>query len=85
VSLPASRVLGVAGAAAAVLYLLLDSGLARAEPAPKILSVTLGVLALLFALGTWTAGIMGEKTRQPMLLGLALALGGYAVFRLFAF
>lgn len=82
----APRVLGVAGAVAALLYLLLDSGLVRPEGAPKILSVTLVVLALVFALGTWTAGF-GEqqRRRQPLLAGLSLGLGAYAIVRLVAF
>lgn len=77
--------LGVGGAVAVVLYVMLDSGVVRSEGTPKIMSVTLIVLALLFALGTWTAGFGGQTNRQPMLAGLALGLAGYAILRLFAF
>lgn len=81
----ASRVLGVAAAVGAVLYVMLDSGIIRPEGTPKVMSVTLIVLALVFTLGTWTASFGGQPNRQPMMAGLALGLAAYAVLRLVAF
>jgi hypothetical protein len=83
--MPASRVLGIAGAVGAVLYVMLDSGIVRPEGTPKVMSVTLIVLALVFTLGAWTAGFGNQPERRPMMAGLAVGLAGYAVLRLFAF
>ena len=83
--MPPSRVLGIAAAVAAVLYVMLDSGVVRPEGTPKVISVTLIVLALVFTLGAWTAGFSGQPERRPMMVGLALGLASYAVLRLFAF
>jgi hypothetical protein len=82
---PPSQVLGIAGAVGALLYVMLDSGIVRSEGAPKVMSVSLLVLALLFTVGAWTAGFGNKPARRPMLTGLALGLASYAVLRLFAF
>jgi len=82
---PASRVLGVAGVVAAVLYVMLDSGIVRPDGTPRVMSVTLIVLALVFTLGTWTASFGGDPSRRPTMAGLAIGLAGYALLRLFAF
>jgi len=82
---PASRVLGIAAAVGVVLYVMLDSGIVRPEGTPRIMSVTLIVLALVFTLGTWTARFGNQPQRQPMLAGLAVGLAGYAILRLLAF
>jgi hypothetical protein len=83
--MPPSRVLGIAAAVGAVLYVMLDSGVVRPEGAPKVLSVSLLVLSLIFTVGAWTAGIGNQPKRRPILAGLALGLATYAVLRLFAF
>jgi len=82
---PASRILGVAAAVGAVLYVMLDSGVVRPEGTPRVISVALIVLAVVFTLGTWTASFGAQKSKQPMLAGLAIGLAGYAILRLFAF
>jgi hypothetical protein len=82
---PPSRVLGIAGAVGVFLYVMLDSGVVRPEGTPKVMSVTLIVLALVFTLGAWTAGFGGQPERRPMMVGLALGVASYAVVRLFAF
>jgi hypothetical protein len=82
---PASRVLGIAAAVGVVLYVMLDSGVVRPEGTPRVMSVTLIVLALVFTLGTWTARFSAQPQRQPMLAGLAVGLAGYAILRLLAF
>jgi drug/metabolite transporter (DMT)-like permease len=80
-----SRVLGIAAAVGAVLYVMLDSGVVRPEGTPKVMSVTLIVLALVFTLGAWTSGFGSQPERRPMMVGLALGVASYAVVRLFAF
>lgn len=81
----ASRVLGVAAAVGAVLYVMLDSGIVRPEGTPRVMSVTLLVLALIFTIGSWTASFGNQPNRQPMMAGLALGLAAYAILRLVAF
>ena len=85
--MPLPRVLGIAAAVGVVLYVMLDSGIVRPEGTPRVMSVTLIVLSLVFALGTWTASFGGQvgPNRQPMLAGLALGLASYAILRLIAF
>jgi len=83
--MPPSRVLGIAAAVGVVLYVMLDSGVVRPEATPRVMSVALIVLALLFTVGAWTAGMGNQPERRPMLAGLALGLASYAVLRLFAF
>lgn len=80
-----ARVFVVAGAAVSVLYLMLDSGVVRSEAAPRIVSVGLLVLTVIFGVGGWTASISGEAGRSSALAGLAIGVGGYAVFRVIAF
>ena len=81
----ASRVLGVAAAVGVVLYVMLDSGIVRPEGTPRVMSVTLIVLALVFTLGTWTASFGNQPDRRPTMAGLAIGLAGYAILRLLAF
>ena len=76
------RVIATAIAVAAVLYLALDSGLMTSEPAAPVLSASLGGLALLFGLGAWATRVGGQPERSPLLAGLAIGLGGYAILRL---
>ena len=83
--MPPARIAGIAAAVGAVLYVMLDSGVVRPEGTPKVMSVTLIVLALVFTLGAWAAGFGGQAERRPMMVGLALGLASYAVLRLFAF
>ena len=71
----------MAGVVAGLLYWRLDSGLVMAEPAPRLVSVPLGGLALLFALGAWAASFKGQPRRAPFFAGLALGVGGYAILR----
>jgi len=82
---PPSRVFGIAGAVGVFLYLMLDSGIVRPEGTPRVMSVTLIVLAIVFTLGTWTASFGNQPERRPMMAGLALGLASYAVLRLVAF
>ena len=81
----AARVLVTAALVAAVLYLMLDSGAVTPEPAPPLTSLSLGGLALLFGAGAWATWTVGQRTRSPLLAGLALGVGGYALVRVLAF
>lgn len=72
----------VAGVVAGLLWVMLDSGAVAAEPAPLAASLSLGGLALLFGVGAWAMSIGGQPERSPLLAGLALGAGGYAVLRL---
>ena len=76
------RVAATAGAVAALLYLMLDSGAVTPEPAARLASLSLGGLALLFGLGAWATSVGGQPAKSPLLAGLALGTGGYAVARL---
>jgi hypothetical protein len=78
----AGRVAAVAGGIGALLYVALDSGIFATEPAPAIASVSLAVLALLFGLGAWAMHVGGKPERSPLLGGLALGVGAYALLRL---
>ena len=79
------RVLGAAAAAGvtgALLYLMLDSRLVTPQAAPPAVSMSLGALGLLFGLGAWATAVGGQPSRSPLLAGLALGVGGYAILRL---
>jgi len=76
------RALAVAVGVAAVLFVMLDSGAVGAEPAPAAMSVSLGVLATIFGAGAGAMQVGGRPERAPLLAGLALGAGGYAVLRL---
>ena len=80
-----ARVPAVAGVIAAILYVMLDSGVIRPEAAPRVVSVSLVVLAVIFGVGSWTSSIGGQRSRSSTLAGLAVGVAGYAIVRLFAF
>jgi hypothetical protein len=65
-----------------VLWLCLDAGLGDTPPAPAVMSVGLGVLALLFGAGAWAMRVGGRAARVPLLAGIALGSGAYALVRL---
>jgi hypothetical protein len=81
----AGRVAGTAGALALVLWLMLDSGVVSAERAAPSASVALVTLAALFGLGAWATSVGGQRERAPLLAGVALGVGGYALARLVVF
>jgi len=72
----------VAGVTGALLYLMLDSRLITPAAAPPVTSLSLGGLGLLFGLGAWATAVGGQPSRSPLLAGLALGTGGYALLRL---
>lgn len=76
------RALLVALGVTAVLFVMLDSGAVSADPIPGSMSVSLGVLAALFAAGAWGMQVGGRHERVPLLAGLAAGVGSYALLRL---
>lgn len=79
--MPWPRVAAIAATVVAVLWLSLDAGLAG-EAAPPATSAALLVLAGVFGAGAFVMRIGGQPERVPLLAGLALGAGGYAVLRL---
>ena len=80
--MPAGRVTAIAGAVMVVLWLSLDSGIGGSPPAPPTTSAALLVLALLFGGGAWTMRVGGRPERAPLLAGLSIGAGLYALVRL---
>jgi hypothetical protein len=79
-----ARTVGTALAVAALVWLMLDSGLVTPERAPAMTSASLGGLGLLFALGGWAMHVGGQPERTPLLAGIGLGLLGYALVRVVA-
>ena len=78
----AFRSASVAVVVAGLLYLMLDSGAVAREKAPAVTSLSLGGIAVLFGVGGWAMKVGGQPERTPLLLGLAIGVGGYALLRL---
>ena len=76
------RALAIALAVFTVLWLMLDSGYAAAEPAPGGTSVALGMLAAVFGVGAVVMRAGGQPQRVPLLVGMALGVGAYALLRI---
>ena len=74
-----TRSLVIAVAVAAVLWLALDSGRMTADPAPPGTSAALGMLALVFGVGAVVMRAGGQAQRVPLLVGVALGTGAYAL------
>jgi hypothetical protein len=79
---PTGRIAAIGTAVMVVLFLAFDAGLGDAPPPPPIVSVALGVLALLFGAGAWVMRVGGRAERAPLLAGLAGGTGLYALLRL---
>jgi len=80
--MPWGRVAATAGLAVAILWVSLDAGLGDTEPAPRIASAGLLVLAVLFGAGAGAMQVGGRRERAPLLAGLAIGVGAYALVRL---
>jgi len=74
-----TRSLVIAVAVAAVLWLALDSRRLTADPAPPGTSAALGMLALVFSVGAVVMRAGGQPQRVPLLVGMALGTGAYAL------
>ena len=77
-----ARVAVQAGAIAAFLWLMLDSGLLTPERAARSTSAALVTLGVLFGVGAWATAAVGQRERSPLLASLALGVVGYALLRL---
>jgi hypothetical protein len=82
-TIPWGRVAAIAAAVFAILWLAFDAGLSSAG-APAGLSAALLALAGVFGCGAWVMQKGGQPARVPLLVGLCLGVGGYALLRLFA-
>ena len=71
----------VACAIAFLLHLSLDSG-RYSEPTPRLFSLPLVGLALIFAARAWTASHSRDSRLAAFFTGLAVGIGGYAIVRL---
>jgi hypothetical protein len=71
----------VAVAVFTVLWIALDSGWMSREPAPEGTSVALAMLAAVFGVGAWVMRTGGQPARVPLLVGMALGTGAYALLR----
>ena len=80
--MPWGRTIGFAAAVVAVLWSALDAGFGGSPAAPPITSLALVVLALLFGVGAWVMQVAGRAERAPLLAGLAIGAGAYAIVRL---
>jgi hypothetical protein len=76
------RVTATALAVMGILWFALDSGLLSAVRTPPAASASLLTLALLFGVGAWGMQAGGRGERSPLLVGLSLGVGLYAVVRL---
>ena len=74
----------VACAIAALLYLSLDSG-RYAAATPRLFSLPLIGLALIFAARAWMVLVSPDRRTGSFFAGLAIGVGGYALVRLFVF
>jgi len=72
----------VACAIAFLLHLSLDSG-RYTEPTPRLFSLPLAGLALIFGARAWTLARGRDPRLAAFFTGLALGIGGYAIVRLF--
>lgn len=80
--MPWGRVVAIAGAAVVVLWAALDAGLGGTPRSPAFVSAGLAAVAAVFGLVAWATHVGGRGERAPLLAGLAIGVGGYAVARL---
>ena len=80
--MPCGRVAAIACAVAAVLWAALDAGFGGTEPAPAVASAGLADLAVLCGACAWVMRVGGRSERAPLLAGLAVGAGVYAIARL---
>ena len=80
--MPWGRVAAITSAVTAVLWLCLDSGMGDTPPPPAGTSVALLLLSAVFGIGTWVMRAGGRPERVPLLAGLAIGAGAYALVRL---
>jgi len=79
----AGRAITIGVAVTAVLWLALDSRWLNAQPALPGTSPALGMLAVVFAVGALVMRAGGREERVPLLVGMALGTGAYALIHAF--
>ena len=72
----------LACAGGVLLYVSLDSGMV-APRAERMFSLPLLGLGAIFGASAWAATMSHFPKRAPLLAGLSLGVGGYALLRLF--
>ena len=80
--MPWGRVAAIAAAVVAVLYTRFDSGWFPGIDAPIAISLGLLALAVVFGCAAWVMQKGGRPERAPLMAGLSIGAGGYAVARL---
>jgi hypothetical protein len=71
------RTLAIAVAVLAVLWLAFDSKWVSKDPTMPSPSLSLGMLAVVFAVGAWVMQAGGRPQRVPLLVGTALGCAAY--------
>jgi hypothetical protein len=71
------RVLAIAVAVLAVLWLAFDSKWVSSDPAMPSPSLSLGMLAVAFGIGAWVMQVGGRPQRVPLLVGTAVGCAAY--------
>jgi hypothetical protein len=80
--MPWGRVAAIAAAVATVCWLAFDARTLDPSESPLAVSSALLALAGVFACGAWVMRVGGQPERVPLLTGLSIGAGGYAVVRL---
>ena len=73
----------VAGAVALVVAVLLHLSLDARGDTPRLFSMPLLGLALIFGVRAWTASVSNNVRSTRFFAGLAAGVGAYAIIRLF--
>ena len=79
------RALAIAVAVLAVLWLAFDSKWVSSDPALPGTSLSLGMLAVVFAVGAWVMQAGGRPQRVPLLVGTALGCAAYVALHAIGF
>ena len=79
------RVLAIAVAVLAVLWLAFDSKWVSSDPALPGPTASLGMLAVVFGVGAWVMQAGGRTRRVPLLLGTALGCAAYVALHVIGF
>jgi hypothetical protein len=79
------RSFAIAIAVLAVLYFAFDSKWVSSDPTMPSPSLSLGMLAVVFAVGAWVMQAGGRPQRVPLLVGTALGCAAYVALHAIGF